>query len=338
MFKNKESSLVILSVLFTAIYLINTFDDNQEFGSIPIIVMFIAIFWILRRKIGELIQFIKKSIDKGFAKLTMLINQAKVKGFNFNKDGVPNPEPEECWISEKGHNGIALLKNKEEETWFYANSQITVEKGSKFQKFNSESTKKKYVEINITPEIVKNIQEEIKQIMRAKDFIICSESSHNSTVLPYAIVTPELEFEYISDYDSNLKRQVETREFESLEEFDTNSEYRHRVHCSEKKILHYILRNYDLNYLKESTLTFFTESHPCTSCLAAMKLEKAANTFLDIKSYYKDLLKLNPNVVLNGLTNGEKTIINKGIDQISEINRNRDERLFNKALNNPNRD
>lgn len=239
-------------------------------------------------------------------------------------------EHQELLLAERGHNGIALLFNEDKNIrqWFYANSQITLHKVSKLS-FHNDKNKNISADIRISEADAKSIEYQMNVFMEGKNCVLCTEDTLNSPHVPLAIVTPDLEFQYISSNESDYER-IKTTPYENYKKFEEHTKLRTRVHCSEKKILHKIFGEYSTDVLKDCTLFFFSEMAPCTSCLSMLRLEKEANTFKEIKCYYKDLLLLLDSKIFEGASEEDQNEINNMIKNLIKVNKNYQEKLMEK--------
>ena len=87
---------------------------------------------------------------------------------------------------------------------------------------------------------------------------------------------------------------------------------------------------YSTDKLKDCTLLFFSEMAPCTSCLSMLRLEKDANTFKEIKCYYKDLLLLLDSELFEGASKEDQAEIYNMIKNLIEANEKQRKKLLDK--------
>lgn len=122
-------SFLIFSSIIVFIYMPNV----QEFGgyssvtdlTYPSLIIIIIILMIL----------FSNDMNEGFSKLDRVIKNSQEFLMSPRENTKFNSLTKQVWIKEKGHNGIALLFNSEKtiEDWYYASSQITLNKVSIFK-------------------------------------------------------------------------------------------------------------------------------------------------------------------------------------------------------------
>ena len=342
MFLNKQAITTMLLIVLLSVGVSNVVNSTNiiEPTNKEILILLLAIICVgafvpiikSSTKIKEAgIKVVKFALDKtdelskGIGKGFVVLGEVAKKGVNFiikpRNNNQLKADKEQLWLNEKGHNGIALLFNTDKsiKKWFYANSQITLHKVSKYAMDNGYKSPT-YFPIRISEDDVRTIENHINNLMLDADCILCTEDTLNSMHVPLAIVTPELNFEYISANESDYPR-IQIKPYINFENFKEHTELRDRVHCSEKKILHKILDMYPPADLQDCTLLFFSEMPPCTSCLTMLVLEKQATTFKEVKCYYKDILLLLQEDFYQGLNDEEQAEIKRMIEQLKEVSK-----------------
>jgi len=133
-------------------------------------------------------------------------------------------------------------------------------------------------------------QKKADEISAKYDVVCCQEievlNRDGSPILPIKRLYPELEW----------------GEFVSKE--DEQSFAYSRNHCTERKILRYILREYEdrMDELKESVLVLSTKLDPCLYCYQILNEVKENKIFKEIFVYYPEMVyEIDANLAIEGV-------------------------------------
>lgn len=277
---------------------------------------------------GVLALMIGIGIEVGPVIVNQIRKLAKTKGVPVpvskpNKDDNLKANPEIYGTIDGGHNAIAVLINETTGIikYYYAHSKLSLDTSINLKHVSKSGQKIKGLSnstYKVTPELIDAYKELINhEASEDINFTVCGDANPKTLRFPMAIVNQNLDFEYISE--NNADPNYETTVYKNFQRFQEASNARHRIHCTEKKILNELYKEQSKDQYKDSKLIFFTEFEPCTTCLAVLSLEKKAGTFKEMYLYYHDLmLLLDEDKEFEGLSKSQKAGLTKFIKHISE--------------------